>query len=204
MLFPSTLFISPNPVSLDSYLQELGHTALENNPDIFIVSDYSVENIRSIKKFLSQKPYSHQCKIVYIPQADLLNSESQNTLLKNLEEPGENNYFFLTTAKPHALLPTVVSRCHQIRLSASSITPLQKPLVFSGSLVQKLALSESLVNDKSTVLAYFEDQLSIYQQKLISSPTTENSLIISKLIKAVQMLNANVDPKSTLDFLLLA
>jgi DNA polymerase III delta prime subunit len=204
MLFPSTLFISSNPVSVDGYLKDLGHLSLQNNPDIFVITDYSVENIRTIKKFLSQKPYSHSNKIVYIPNADLLNPESQNTLLKNLEEPGENNYFILTTAKPHALLSTVISRCHQIRLISPSSSSLNPPLSFSGSLSQKLTASESLTSDKTTILPYLEEQLLIYQQALVSSPNQETSLIITKIIKAIQMINANVDPKAAIDFLLLS
>jgi len=202
--FPSTLFISPAPIQIEPYLSELDHQSLVNNPDIFIVSDYSIENIRTIKKFLSQKPFSHQSKIIYIPAADQLNFESQNTLLKNLEEPGDNNYFFLTTTKPQALLPTVISRCHQIRLISVSPGSDYVPLSFSGSLSQKLTLTESLVKDKNTVITYLEAQLSIYHHQLITSPSPENSQIITKLLKAIRMINANVDPKSTIDFLLLS
>lgn len=204
MLFPSTLFISRTTVPIEKYLKELGHTTLENNPDILVINDYSIENIRTINKFLSQKPYSHSTKIVYIPNADLLHLESQNTLLKNLEEPGNNCYFILTTAKPSALLPTIISRCRQIRLTSANILSSDKPMPFSGSLSQKLSLSETLTADRTTVLPYLENQLSTYQKLLVANPNQETATIITKIIKAIQMLNANVDPRAAIDFLLLS
>jgi hypothetical protein len=204
MLFPSTLFISRLPVAIKDYLKELGHLSLDNNPDILVITDYTIENIRSINRFLSQKPYSHTTKVVYIANADLLNPESQNTLLKNLEEPGENCYFILTTAKPAALLPTIISRCHQIRLGFTPAVSPDQLLSFSGSTTQKLLLAETLAADKTSVLPYLEKQLSVYQQLLVSDPNSETALIINKIIKAIQMLNANVDPKAAVDFLLLS
>jgi hypothetical protein len=204
MLFPSTLFISRQSVTIEPYLRDLGHSSLENNPDIMVITDYSVENIRSIAKFLSQKPYSHSSKIIYIPHADLLHPESQNTLLKNLEEPGLNCYFILTTSKPSALLPTIVSRCRQIRLSSPGSVSSDLPLSFSGSLVQKLSLSDTLTADKTAVLPFLEKQLSAYQQLLVSDPNPDTAAIITSIIKAIQMLNANVDPKAAVDFLLLS
>lgn len=204
MLFPSTLFISKTVVPIQEYLTELGHTTLENDPDIMVITDYGVENIRSINKFLSQKPYSHSSKIILIENADLLHQESQNTLLKNLEEPGENCYFILTTKKPSALLPTIISRCHQIRISSDETISNCKPISFSGTISQKLALSETICTDKTTVLPFLENQLSLYQKELVLDPSSSTAAIINKIVKAIQMLNANVDPKATVDFLLLS
>lgn len=203
MLFPSTLIISSSPVLVDDYLHDLGHLTLQNNPDIFTVTDYSVENIRSIKKFLSQKPYSHQSKIVYIPDADLLNIESQNTLLKSLEEPGPENYFILTTGHLGSILPTIISRCQLIRISPSILSS-GEILHFPQKISECLSLSEVLCQDKTTVLPYLENQLCLYQQLLVSDPNPKYSLIIKKINKSIQMLSANIDPKNVLDFLLLS
>jgi len=204
MLFPSTLFISRSPVAIEPYLKKLGHLSIENNPDILVINDYTVENIRSINKFLSQKPYSHSSKIIYIPDCHLLNLESQNTLLKNLEEPGVNSYFILTTHRPAALLPTIISRCHRIRLSPVVSLNTDKPLPFSGSISEKLLLSETLAADKTKILSVVEGQLLIFQKLLVENPDPETAYIIKKIIKAIQMLNANVDPKAAVDFLLIS
>ncbi len=199
MLFPSTLVICQNLAQIDPFLAEIGHVSVANNPDVFLVSEYTVENIRQIKKFLSQHPYSHDTKVVVIPQADLLNLESQDTLLKNLEEPGDNNYFILTTTKPNALLPTIISRCQTIKLI--SLSQSQTTINFPQNISQALALADDIAKDKTTVAPFIENQISAYQQTLVDHPQNVN--IIKQLIKSSQMINANIDPKTVLDFLFL-
>lgn len=210
MFFPSTLVIAIDNATLDKQtnllLANLGHTSIQNNPDIFILSqkeDYSVENIRQIKKFLSQVPYSHPNKIVIIPQADLLNLESQNTLLKSLEEPGPDNYFILSTTKPNHLIPTILSRCHFIRLKSSTIS--SHPAVkFPSSINESLILADDLAKDKASVLPYLEQQLQTHQRLLAQNPDQVLAHKINKIIKTIQLLNANVDPKTAIDFLFLS
>lgn len=51
------------------------------------------------------------CKIGVIYDADRMNDESQNALLKTLEEPPPETLLILTTGNPAALLPTTRSRC---------------------------------------------------------------------------------------------
>lgn len=50
-------------------------------------------------------------KIGIIHDADAMNDEAQNALLKTLEEPEPGVIFILTTGNPSALLPTTRSRC---------------------------------------------------------------------------------------------
>lgn len=204
IFFPSTLFITNTEIEPNTYLQPLGHQSLINNPDIFSLDDYSIEAVRSIKKFISQTPYQHSSKIIIINNADLLQTEAQNALLKMLEEPGENNYFILTTHHPHQLLPTIISRCHQIRdKSKSDIdkSPILKP---ESNIKDNLALTESLVTTKEATLEYLQNQLKLYHQQLIDKPSPIVSQKINAIQKAINMINNNVDPKSAVDFFLLS
>ena len=79
-LFPSSLIISSSPQSSRQKALEiffkLNHLP-DNNPDLFELTDYSVEAVRKLKKFLSQKTYNHPSKIIFIPEAHQLNLESQ-------------------------------------------------------------------------------------------------------------------------------
>lgn len=204
MLFPSTLFVSSPTLNLLPYLKDIGHQSLNNNPDIFQISqpeDYNIDNIRLIKNFLSKRPYNHDSKIIIIHQAHLLNTESQNALLKNLEEPSDNNYFILITPVISGLLATIVSRCHIIRLKSSPEASKAKLLKFPLSISESLSLTDNLIRDKETTLQLIEDQISLYQQQLINSPNIQIAKIVDKLIKCRQMLNSNVDPRAALDFL---
>ena len=55
-------------------------------------------------------------KVGMIHEADRMNMESQNALLKSLEEPPSETTLILCTANPGALLATTRSRCQQLRL----------------------------------------------------------------------------------------
>ncbi|MFA7675862.1 MAG: hypothetical protein WCY28_00410 [Candidatus Shapirobacteria bacterium] len=210
--FPSVLITAKNKESItkkiDQICSGLNHQLDKKNPDIFIIdqnSGWKVEKIREINNFLSQKPFCHQSKIVIIFEAENLNVESQNTLLKNLEEPGENNYFILSTNKLKTILPTIISRCQTIKIvRAHHDAPLQKNIEITGNLIKDLALSEKLGKDKEGILPLLEKELYVYQQLLIKSPNQKNRIIIEKIIKAIQMINANVDPKNALDFIFLS
>ena len=50
-----------------------------------------------------------------VDDADALNAEAQNALLKTLEEPPAASSFVLVTSRPDMLLPTVLSRCQRLR-----------------------------------------------------------------------------------------
>ena len=54
-------------------------------------------------------------KVFIIDGAELLAREAQNALLKSLEEPPRQTYFFLITDQYDMLLPTVRSRCQHVR-----------------------------------------------------------------------------------------
>ena len=210
-LFPSTLFTSADSVLIQTHInqicQELDNIINPNNPDIFVIDEktgWSIELVRNLKNWLSQKPFNHQNKIIIIYQVHQFNLESQNALLKSLEEPGENNYFILTSNKPSKIINTIISRCQIIKLKNNlSITTKLKPLIFSDQIKTNLLQGDSIAKDKDQVLPFLQDQLKIYQQLLLKNPTKQNSQIIQKILKAIQMIESNVDPRSALDYLLL-
>lgn len=202
-IFPSTLVIHGSPGDLAELLSSLSHLQIRNNPDILEVTEYTINSIRSITKFLANRPLSHSSKVVLIKDAEKLNQESQNALLKNLEEPGTENYFILTTDRPFALLPTIISRCHQIRFQSESV-PDTQVITVPKSIGEKLFMSQELASDKLSTLTYLESQLTAFQSQLVSSPTMLNQAMIKRIIKSINLIKANVDPKTALDFLLLS
>ena len=210
-IFPSTLFTSANPSlvqdQIDRICQQLDNTINPNNPDIFVIdqnSGWTIELTRTLKNWLSQKPFNHQNKIIIIYQVHEFNLESQNALLKSLEEPGENNYFILTSNKPSKIINTITSRCLVIKLKNNFSTQKdQKPLIFSNQVKANLLQSENISKDKNQVLPVLENQLKIYQKLILKNPTKQNSQIIQKILKATQMIEANVDPRSALDLVFL-
>jgi len=74
-----------------------------------------VNSIREVRRETPMTTSDSKRRVTIISQADLMNDESSNVLLKTLEEPTGLNMFILTTAHREQLLPTIVSRCQTIR-----------------------------------------------------------------------------------------
>ena len=89
------------------------------HPDVHIVSpeknNIKVDQIRALTEALALTSYEGGAKIAIIERADTMNESAQNALLKTLENPTGDVLFFLLTEAPGALLPTIVSRCLQVR-----------------------------------------------------------------------------------------
>ena len=77
-----------------------------------------VQLVRDIRADVYIKPNEGARKIYIFPRAQDLNTEGQNTLLKILEEPPSYGVFLLLTDNPEKLLPTVRSRCVELKLRA--------------------------------------------------------------------------------------
>jgi DNA polymerase-3 subunit delta' len=60
------------------------------------------------------RPFEGEKRVFVIEAADALNEESQNAMLKTLEEPPAHAHILLIAAEAEAVLPTVASRCQQI------------------------------------------------------------------------------------------
>jgi hypothetical protein len=68
-----------------------------------------------------------------IEQADLMTAQSQNALLKTLEEPAGRTLIVLLTDQPGALLPTIRSRCQTVRFAALDPALAARELVKRGT-----------------------------------------------------------------------
>ncbi|MBR6030225.1 MAG: DNA polymerase III subunit delta' [Clostridia bacterium] len=75
-----------------------------------------VDDIREMTRQVSRHTYEGGRRVVRIVQAERMQAAAQNALLKTLEEPPEGTFFLLITETPELLLPTIRSRCRQLRL----------------------------------------------------------------------------------------
>ena len=73
----------------------------EIHPNFFLLQNNSfdenikIDQVRHLLKFLNKSTFSRNLKIVMIDNAEYLNINSSNALLKPLEEPGNNTFFFI-------------------------------------------------------------------------------------------------------------
>ena len=63
-------------------------------------------------------PARGRARIFIIEQAQSMNQEAQNALLKTLEEPPPRTFLLLITSGTEQLLPTIRSRCQSVRFAA--------------------------------------------------------------------------------------
>jgi DNA polymerase-3 subunit delta' len=89
------------------------------HPDLVLVGSdgatIKLEQIRELRKRFRFRPFEGKFRVVIIQDAQKLAEPTENSLLKILEEPPEANVFILLTPEPQMLLPTIVSRCCQVR-----------------------------------------------------------------------------------------
>ncbi|QNT78925.1 AAA family ATPase [Entomobacter blattae] len=98
-------------------LLEIGRTQDEKKDRLR--REIVVEDIRKINRFLHQTPALGGWRIVIIDEAETLNRNAANSLLKILEEPPEKSIIFLVCHGRGRLLSTLRSRC--IELSFQSL-----------------------------------------------------------------------------------
>lgn len=109
------------------------------HPDVTVISPehdkVSVDDIRKVRLDANISPFEAECKVVIFDAAHTLNVQSQNALLKILEEPPRSVYFILTAPSSKLLLPTVDSRCAKFSLGSLSAKDIYRSVCdFSGGL----------------------------------------------------------------------
>ena len=89
----------------------------------------TISSIRELGSTLSSRPNEAKYRMVLISNADAMNVQAQNALLKMLEEPPENTFFILMAIKIDLLLPTIISRCRKIRFKPLSSKIIARRLI---------------------------------------------------------------------------
>jgi len=93
----------------------------QSHPDILTISlvkgkkVISISQIRELGLAISSRPNEAEFRMALILNADLMNIQAQNALLKMLEEPPDKTFFILIASTTSPLLPTIISRCRKIR-----------------------------------------------------------------------------------------
>lgn len=106
------------------------------HPDVITVDDpekktVSVSLVRQAKADIYVRPNEAPRKVYIFPRAQDMGLEGQNALLKVLEEPPEYGVFLLLTDNPQKLLPTVRSRCTELKMLPLSDSVLRAALMRS-------------------------------------------------------------------------
>ena len=112
-------------VNLNSIIKENKsfNLLLKNtHPNFFLITneedkkDINISKIREMINFTNKSSFNNLCKVILIDNIEFLNSSSVNALLKVIEEPNNNIFFFLIHNNKKQILETLKSRCIKYNL----------------------------------------------------------------------------------------
>jgi DNA polymerase III subunit delta' len=135
---PSTLDIDPDhPVARRlRALSEPGLFLLRRGPNDKgdrLSGDIRVNEVRRLKAFFGLTAGDDGRRVVIVDAADEMNTAAANALLKLLEEPPAGAVLLLISHQPSRLLPTIRSRCRELRLSPLAAPDLARALDAAGA-----------------------------------------------------------------------
>jgi DNA polymerase-3 subunit delta' len=89
--------------------------------DVGLVVPYKnfilVDASRDLEREVNFRPSDGPARFFMIDDADRMNDNAANAILKTLEEPPSTSYIFLITSRPDSLLSTIRSRCQTLRFA---------------------------------------------------------------------------------------
>ncbi len=89
-----------------------------------------MDDIRTqVNNDIGIKPYSSRYKVYIIDEAEKMNQQAQNALLKTIEEPPAYAVILLLTTNADRFLPTILSRCIRLNLKSVKEAEIKKYLM---------------------------------------------------------------------------
>ncbi len=83
-------------------------------------TEITAEPVRDLKKFFHMSSADGGRRVVIVDVADEMNPTAANSILKELEEPPARTTILLLSHQPSRLLPTIRSRCRELRCTGLS------------------------------------------------------------------------------------
>ncbi|MGL1934888.1 MAG: AAA family ATPase [Fibrobacterales bacterium] len=118
-----------NPQHRNDAIRRVVPHFIENPYDISIISPKSYIGVPMVRELKGQLSYKDkENRVLFIPEADKMNKSATNALLKVLEEVPNNCYFILTTSSRATILPTILSRCLQVRVPSMDQDEMERVL----------------------------------------------------------------------------
>lgn len=170
--------------------------------------DITLDALKGLSNFLRLSPPADARRFIIVNPADGMNKNTQNALLKLLEEPPAATHFLLLTERLGALLPTIRSRCltlHLDALSEAEFTHAMQRLVPSmddtrinmlyalseGIIGKALEIEESILLEAyasicAAIIEWHDDTDSLAAMRLaesLSRPGQED--LVAKLVETV-------------------
>lgn len=203
------LVVSPEIELRIEYVRQIlaENKLAESHPNLLWLGEeekLGVEAAKKIREHLSLKPYQGTHQAVVIIKADNLTPESQNSLLKTLEEPAEDAIIILGTSFEEQLLTTLLSRCQVVRVldEGSKIEGKFKKKIeklLSESTEEKFVFIEKLEEKEK----FLEELITHFREMHHHKPSKQLNQFLADLILAQKWAQANVNLRAILEYLML-
>lgn len=174
------------------YLSELKEKSDNNYHKINLpnANNIRISSIRQIKRDIFLTNTKDKKKIFIISDADKMNIQSSNALLKILEEPPGNSLIILTTSRINFLLPTIFGRCQKIKFDPLSLNDIKNYIVKASNYSESEALfyaglSEGSISKCDEILK--EDYLSLRDNVIdfLRAAVSGKKMMISSEIRKI-------------------
>jgi DNA polymerase III subunit delta' len=94
--------------------------------------EITVDAVRALKHFFQMSAADGGRRVVIVDAADELNRNAANAILKELEEPPAGAVILIVAHRPSRLLPTIRSRCRELRCGPLAADDLAQALAQAG------------------------------------------------------------------------
>ena len=167
---------------------------LDECPFFRELPDYRIETVRTCCAELNRQVFARGRRCLLIPDAHKLTPQTQNALLKTLEEPPEDALLILT-GNEQAVLPTIRSRCMLVRVGAEDRAKVVTRLVERGVSPDRARLAAALADGVPSLAERYagEAYMDFRAQAL---PVIEEALFgVTPFQKAAALLERREDGK---------
>ena len=156
--------------------------------------DYAIKTVRACCEELNRQVFARGRRCLVIPDAHKLTPQTQNTLLKTLEEPPEDALLILT-GNEQAMLPTIRSRCMLVRVGAEDRAKIVARLTDRGIAPDRARLAAALADGVPSLAERYagEEYMAFRAQAL---PVIEESLFgVTPFTRAAELLERREEGK---------
>ncbi|HEX5608708.1 MAG TPA: hypothetical protein VFX45_01290 [Solirubrobacterales bacterium] len=108
-------------------------------------AQHLVEEVRErVIRAAAYRPFEGSSRVFVVEAAEAMRDESQNALLKTLEEPPSFVHLVLLSSEPEALLETIASRCHPVDFAPLPAAVLEAELAAADAAPEEIAAAARL------------------------------------------------------------
>ncbi|NIR52807.1 DNA polymerase III subunit delta', partial [candidate division KSB1 bacterium] len=170
---PDLHFIFPAPAKVKEEDRHNILASIVENPynrlEMWSNPSISIEHIREFRRTSSYKSFEGKGRVVIMADCERMTTEAANALLKSLEEPPERTYLLLISSRPSLLLPTITSRCQELKFDPLTAEELEQALVAQNLAAAKRArlTARMAAGSYRHALELLDENLEQMQQKAL-------------------------------------